>query len=147
MAQDNYEYDLSPDPAPQPKRRVQQATVQPQTASAQGAPKTAGSGAFVRGNLLVVKDGAMLPDRCIKCNAPAADGRTTRKFAYNENTEGPGAARMIPFVGRIVRIIWVINQMRTRQYLTVSYCLCKAHRARRTMMFAIMGIGMLIGLG
>jgi hypothetical protein len=87
-------------------------------------------GAFARGRRLVARDGAILPDRCIKCNAPAADGRATRRYSYNI-TDGPPTARFIPVIGRFVRLIWEIQQMLTRQHIAVSLCLCKRHRLTR----------------
>jgi hypothetical protein len=89
-------------------------------------------GAFARGRRLVARDGAVLPDRCIKCNAPAADGRATRRYSYNI-TDGPPSARFIPFIGRFVRLIWEIQQMLTRQRISVSLCLCKKHRLMRVL--------------
>src|SRR5213596_1140124 len=104
------------------------------------------SGAFVRGGHVVVSDGMALPDRCIKCNAPAAAGRVTRRFAYNLDDTGPGALRHIPFVGHIVWLAWAVGQMRTRQYVTVSFCVCKRHRATRVLAMIGMAIGMLAGV-
>ena len=104
------------------------------------------SGAFVRGGRLVVSDGMALPDRCIKCNAPVAEGRVTRKFAYNPDDTGPGALRHIPFVGHIAWLVWAVGQMRTRQYVTVSFCVCKRHRATRVLTMIGMAIGMLAGV-
>jgi hypothetical protein len=149
------EYDLAPDPSTvkkAPPYRPGQTSTTVAAAGARPAAKpatiaSAATGAFVRGNRLVVKDGASLPDRCIKCNAPAADRRRTKRFAYNEDTTGPGAARMIPIVGRLLWIIWLIQQMASRQYVTVSFCVCKAHQTKRLIMIVVMALGMLAGIG
>jgi hypothetical protein len=161
MARD--EYDLAPDPTPVPKVRGSKAApVAPVTPGAQRRGGTApvvsyatpaavgtaqagvSAGAFVRGNRLVVKDGASLPDRCVKCNAPAGEGRVNKKLAYNLDNTRP-AARLIPFVGRIILAIWAIQQMLTRQHVRVSYCVCKRHRTQRVLAMIAMGVGMLAG--
>jgi len=143
------DYDLAPEPAAAPKK---QTTVSRSVAAAgeaaQAAPPVtaASAGAFVRGPHLVVKDGASLPDRCIQCNAPAPDGRVTKRFAYNLDNERPGAVRLIPFVRIVVWIVWLIGRMSSRQYVTVSYCVCKKHRSTRTAAIVGMALGMIIGV-
>src|SRR2546423_11109886 len=100
------DYALAPaaSPPPAPKTRVPAAAA---TTAGAGRTSAASAGAFVRGNRLVVQDGATLPDRCIKCNAPAPAGRVTKRWAYNLDNEGPGAARLIPFVRLVVWIAWI----------------------------------------
>jgi hypothetical protein len=103
------------------------------------------TGAYVRGGVLVVRDGASLPDRCIRCNAPAADGRVTKRFAYNEDESGPGMGTFVPIVGRLFWITWLFNRLNTREYLTVSYCICTKHRTIKWLAVAAMTIGMIAG--
>lgn len=128
---DDGELDLAPDPSDIPiatTRRPAGGT----TTVAPVAPTTpVSAGGFARNGLLVIQDGATLPDRCIKCNAPAEGGRLKKRLAYNLDNSGPGAARLIPFVGRFVRLAWVIRQIMTRQHVTVSFCVCSKHRTMR----------------
>src|SRR4051794_13870335 len=39
------------------------------------------TGCYATGDLLVVKDGAVLPERCIKCNTPTTQ-RITKRLGY-----------------------------------------------------------------
>jgi hypothetical protein len=137
---DDGELDLAPDPSDIPiatTRRPAGGT----TTVAPVAPTTpVSAGGFARNGLLVIQDGATLPDRCIKCNAPAEGGRLKKRLAYNLDNSGPGAARLIPFVGRFVRLAWVIRQIMTRQHVTVSFCVCSKHRTMRLVgMIALAG--------
>lgn len=104
------------------------------------------SDGFVQNGRLAVQEGAQLPDRCIKCNCDAAEGRMTKRLAYNLSNVGPGAARFIPFIGRFVRLAWMINQAATRQHLTISFCVCKRHRMQRVLGFVAMAIGLIAGI-
>src|SRR6476620_7502883 len=101
------DYDIAPEPAPAaPSRGGVRGTVRTgqrapaATATAAAPARPAATGGYVSGGLLVVKDGATLPERCIKCNAPAPGGRVKKRIAYNEDESGPGGARFIPFIGR-----------------------------------------------
>ena len=125
-----------------PQRKVTAAPASMRTAATTSAQST---GAFVRGGVLVVRDGASLPDHCIRCNAPAADGRVVRKFAFNEDESGPGLGTWIPGIGRMFWVMWLFNRLNTREYLTVSYCVCAKHRTIKWLAIAAMTIGMIAG--
>jgi hypothetical protein len=154
------EYDLAAEPAPAgnvPPRgtRPQPATRAAVAPAAAAAPATArpgarapaaSSGAFVRGNRIVVKDGAVLPDRCIKCNAPAAEGRRKKRFAFNEDTSGPGLKTAIPLIGPLFRVFWLIGQISSRQHVTVSFCVCKKHQTQRLILTIVMAAGLIGGV-
>jgi hypothetical protein len=133
------EYDLAPDPARASGRSAQH------TSTATTTVKDA-TGGFVRDGMLVVRDGAVLPDRCIRCNAPAASGRRSKRWAYNVSDEGQPLGRLIPIIGVFFRIAWLVGRFNTRQHLTVSFCVCKRHQTMRMLWFAVMSIGMAAGV-
>jgi hypothetical protein len=145
----NDDYNLAPESESAPAMPSQRARTATTTAAVRPAgqvPAAAGSGAFVRGNRIVARDGAVLPDRCVKCNAPAAGGRRTKRFPFNEDTSGPGAGRLIPVVGRILWVFWLIGQMNSRQRISVSYCVCKKHQSAQLIAIIAMAIGLIAGL-
>ncbi len=139
------DYDLAPDPqrATQQRRTGTVAPAAMKNDTTAQPPKAAGG--YVRGGRLVVRDGASLPDRCIRCNAPAPEGRITKRFAYNQDESGPGIGTMVPLFGRILWMMWLLRRMKDREYLTVSYCVCKKHRAIKLAAIAAMAIGMIAG--
>jgi hypothetical protein len=136
------EYDLAPEPG------AASAAHAPDSRRAPGGRTTVTDtrGGFVRDGMLVVRDGAVLPDRCIKCNASAADGRRSTRWAYNHSDDGPSAARLIPIIGVFFRIAWLVGRMQSRQYLTISYCVCRRHRTLRLIWSVVMGAGILAGV-
>jgi hypothetical protein len=136
---DDGDLDLAPDPS-------ESATAAKRTPTVVQPAMKQSAGGYARGPFLVVQDGATLPDRCIKCNAPAEGGRVTKRLAYNLDNSGPGSARFIPFVGRFVRLAWVIKQMATRQHLTVSFCVCPKHRTMRMIGMITLAIGLPAGI-
>jgi hypothetical protein len=139
-ANDDGDLDLAPDPA----ESAPATTKRPPTIAKPAATQSAGG--YARGPFLVIQDGATLPDRCIKCNAPAESGRMTKRLAYNLDNSGPGAARFIPVVGRFVRLAWVIKQIATRQRVTVSFCVCPKHRALRMIGMIALAVGLPAGI-
>jgi hypothetical protein len=132
------EYDLAEEPP-----------VQTRSAPPQQKPKivTVQSGGFVRGNYVVVRDGAKLPDRCIKCNAPAEDGRVTKRLSWDEPQNGLATGGLLPFVGVFFKFAWLVKKISQGRYqTTVSYCLCKKHRTQRIVQFVLMAIGIVAGI-
>jgi hypothetical protein len=147
MAYDD-EYDLAPEPAAPPKRQTRAAAA---TQQAGRAPTTAASsaGGFARGPLVVVKDGARLPDRCVKCNGPAADGRITKRFTYDEPDQKNAVLALMPVIGVFYKFVWLIGKLsRGVDRITVSYCVCKKHRQVRAISTAaalgLVAIGLLV---
>jgi hypothetical protein len=132
------EYDLAEEPP-----------VQTRSAAPQQKPKivTVQSGGFVRGNYVVVRDGAKLPDRCIKCNAPAGDGRVTKRLSWDEPQNGLATGGLLPIVGVFFKIAWLFRKIsQGRYYTTVSYCVCKKHRTQQMILFALMIGGIAAGV-
>src|SRR5688500_7091496 len=143
----NDEYDLAPETAAPPKRQTRTAAA-PQAGR---APTTAASsaGGFARGPLVVVKDGARLPDRCVKCNGPAAEGRITKRFTYDEPDQKNAVLALMPVIGVFYKFIWLIGKLsRGVDRITVSYCVCKKHRQVRAISTAaalgLVAIGLLV---
>lgn len=116
------------------------------SAQAAGGKPSPVLGVGVQGNLLVVKDGATLPDRCICCDTPTTN-RVVKRFSWNEDDGGPGAARLIPFVGRLMWLIWLIQRMSNREYVTIQYCICPAHKGRKLLLTIVTAICMTVGMG
>ena len=52
----------------------------------------------------------------------------------------------IPVVGRLLWIFWLFQQMASRQYVSISYCVCKTHRKGRLIMLTAMIICLLAGV-
>jgi hypothetical protein len=98
--------------------------------------------AWRHGNTLVARNGAELPDRCIKCNAPAGGYRFSRNLTWH-----PSGWYLLIFVHLLIYIL-VYFLVRWRARLTVG--LCKRHRTRRKRaifwgwLCSLTGIGLLI---
>ena len=75
------------------------------------------------GKLLLVRKGAHLPDRCVKCNAPADGRRIKRAFSWH-----PPAYFLLVLAGLI---IYVIVAIIVRQTITLQVGICYEHAARR----------------
>lgn len=97
------------------------------------APRTsAGSGAVVPGSaddfqrdgkLLVVRKGAIFPDRCVRCNAPAEGYRLRRNLFYHN--------RLIYLILLFNLIVYVIVALIVRKTAQFEIPLCPVHRAKR----------------
>jgi hypothetical protein len=103
-------------------------------------PAIARSGGIWRdGNLLMVRKGVQLPDRCLKCNAPADGYRFHRNLSW-----------ISPFwyLGLLVigPLIFVIIYYIVRNQGEVTAGLCPIHRARRRRWIWIAWITALLGL-
>jgi hypothetical protein len=132
------EYDLADDPPVQTTRRA--AVEKPKIIAVQ-------AGGFVRGNLIVVRDGAKLPGRCIKCNAPAEEGRVSKRLGYDEPANGLATGGLLPYIGIFFKIAWLVTKIRQgRYYTTVSYCVCRKHRTQRMVQFGLMAVGIVAGV-
>ena len=86
--------------------------------------------------LLVMSQGAELPDRCVKCNAPAHGQRLRRKLYWHS-----------PYIYLLILLnllIYVIVAMIVRKRAQVEVGLCEPHRSQRRL---AIGLGWLMGLG
>ena len=88
------------------------------------------------GKLLVFRKGAVLPDRCLKCNEPAGGYRFTRNVSWHE----PNWIILI----LLGPLIYIIVALCIRKQAKVSAGLCERHRRLRVRAIAI---GWLAGLG
>jgi hypothetical protein len=102
--------------------------------------------AWRHGNTLVARKGAELPDRCIKCNAPAGGYRFSRKLSWHSQ-----GWYLLIFVSLLIYIL-VYFLVRWQGRVTVG--LCERHRTRRKRailwgwLASLAGIGLLIaGVG
>jgi len=89
------------------------------------------------GSTIAIRDGAVLPPRCIKCNAPADGGQVQRKFIWNNP-----ALLVLIFLAVIV---YVIVAMCTRKTARVTFSVCKRHADRRRM--GVIGGWLLVAAG
>jgi hypothetical protein len=90
------------------------------------------------GNVLVVRKGGILPDRCIKCNAPAAGIRNGRTLYWHS----PWLylllfAGLLPFL-----IVAAIVQHK----IQLQVGLCRRHRSRRRWMMACGALSVVGGI-
>ena len=146
------EYDLAPEPtAAQPRSSSRPASSRGSTnphGTASPNIVAVNAGGYVRGNLLIVRDGATLPDRCVKCNAPAADGRMTKSFLYDEPDNSNAAMGLLPVVGIFFKFAWLFGKIqRGVQRVTLTFCLCNKHRTMRTVTMLVCVLGVLLGIG
>jgi hypothetical protein len=100
-----------------------------------GNPKEA----YRDGKLLVARRGAVLPDRCLKCNSPAEGSQFKRTLSWHR-----------PFWFLLVLIsllVYVLVYFLVRWKATITVGLCPHHRRRRAKAIAIGWLTMLAGLG
>jgi hypothetical protein len=88
---------------------------------------------------MVTRSDTPLPDRCVRCNAPAKGFRLKRKLSWH-----PPAYFLLAFAGLLV---YIIVAMCVRKEATLYIGLCETHRAQRTRFILGSVIGGLIGLG
>lgn len=81
----------------------------------------------------MMRTNAVLPERCIKCNAPAEGGRIKVRLRWNEPADFPYffGIRLRSFTDRTARI---------------EVCLCKKHRLAKRLAFARGGLLFILGL-
>jgi hypothetical protein len=131
-------YDLAPaGPPPLPARAVA-----PLVRPAQYPDRTRTLAAPVRadGKLLVVRRGCALPERCIRCNAPAA-AMVRVSVAQSEADFKTFLYGFIPYVGPFFRLAWMVRHLMTRDAATLRAGLCPAHRNLRRLGIAIALLG------
>ncbi len=106
----------------------------------EGAMPSGASGGFWRTkNLLVTHPQISLPDRCVRCNAPAYGFRLKRKFYWH-----PPAYFLFIFLNLL---IYAIVAMCVRKGATLDIGLCEKHRARRKQGLIVCWTGVLIAVG
>jgi hypothetical protein len=91
------------------------------------------------GKMLMVRKGAMLPDRCLKCNAPARGYRFSRSLSWHS------PAWILVFLISPLLYVLVYFIVRWRGRVTVG--LCPGHRKRRARAIAIGWLTAVAGLG
>jgi hypothetical protein len=96
-----------------------------------------GSEVWRDGSVLVLKKGAALPDRCVRCNAAAPGSGFKKTFYWH-----PPALYLLVLPGLL---IYAIVALAVRKSVTVFVCLCPEHR--RTRRWAIAGSSLLAILG
>ncbi len=90
---------------------------------------------------LVMTRDALLPDRCVKCNAPTV-GRLKRKLSWHHPA--------IYLIILVALLIYLIVAMVLRKTATIEIGLCDEHRAIRkryiliTWVLALLGVGGLV---
>jgi hypothetical protein len=88
--------------------------------------------------VVVQRQGAVLPDRCVNCNAPANGFRLQKTYYWHHP-----AWYLLIFVSIL---IYAIVAMIVRKSATVALPLCATHRARRRNGLLIGWLGFLGGL-
>lgn len=82
-----------------------------------------------RGNTLVMHKSALLPDRCVKCNAPAYGSRLKRKLTWQHRAWIlPLFAGLFLYEALLLYIIVILIISRSAK---VSFGLCETHIKRR----------------
>jgi hypothetical protein len=96
-------------------------------------------GVWREGRLLVMAKGAPLPDRCLKCNAPALGWTLKRTLSWH----APGWYLLV-----LVHIlIYIIVALCVRKTAKVALPLCPEHRRSRNWAIAVGWITALLGIG
>jgi hypothetical protein len=92
------------------------------------------------GRLLMARKGAVLPDRCLKCNAPAEGAQFKRSLSW----ASPYWALSIFLIGPILfLVVYVIVSWRGK----VTVGLCPLHRKKRGRAIALGWLTALAGIG
>jgi len=91
------------------------------------------------GSRLVIRKGAELPDRCLKCNLPAEGYRLKRTLSWHR----PGWFLLV----LISPIIYIIVALCVRWTAKVSAPFCPRHRSMRRRAIALGWLGSLAGIG
>jgi hypothetical protein len=94
--------------------------------------------AWCDGNTLVARKGAELPDRCIKCNAPAGGFRFKRNLSWHS----PGW-----YIFLISPLIYIIVYLLVRRGAKITVGLCPSHRKKRAWAIALSWLSGLAGIG
>jgi hypothetical protein len=94
---------------------------------------------WAEGNVLVLMQGAPLPDRCVKCNAPADGYRLRRNLSWHSPIW-----YLVFFL--ISPIVYVIAALIVRKKATVYVPLCETHLGKRNRALVVGWLGTLAGL-
>lgn len=86
-------------------------------------PVQPSSGIWSDGDTLVVHRNAVLPDRCVKCNAPAGGDRIRRRFAWHHP-----ALYLLILVGLL---IYAIVALIVQKKAVLELGICAEHRKQR----------------
>ena len=133
------DYDLAPAaPPPLPPR---QSVPLPRPAQYPDRTRPLAPPVRADGNLLVVRRGCPLPERCIRCNAPAAT-LVRVSVATSEADLKTYLAGFIPSVGPFFRLAWAIKHLMTRDAASLRAGLCAAHRDQRRLGIAVALLGL-----
>jgi len=112
----------------------------PQPASDGTNPSSAsGSSIWRRGSVLAFHKSATLPDRCIKCNAPAHGCRVNKTLYWHHP-----ALYLLIFAGLLVYAIVAIFVRKTAK---VSLGFCQSHKLHRTRMLLAGWLLFVLSLG
>jgi hypothetical protein len=104
----------------------------------EGAPPPALDGATWRMNRrMIMRSETPLPDRCVRCNAPANGYRLKRKLYWH-----PPGYYLLIFVGLL---IYLIIALCVRKKALVHVGLCEKHRAQRKWIIAGSWLAVLLG--
>jgi hypothetical protein len=100
--------------------------------------------AFANGAFLVVRKGASLADRCVKCNGPAQGVTISRGFFWTDAGLGPagGRLRFVPLLRigfAFVSMFRWISALRTLRSAEVRLGVCPRHR-RLARMYLLVGL-------
>jgi hypothetical protein len=96
-----------------------------------------GSGVWRDKSKMVVSKGAQLPDRCVKCNAPAQEPKLKKKLSWHH----PAIYLLI----LVALLIYFVVAMILRKTATVELGLCEEHKAKHRR--NIIATWLLVGLG
>ncbi|HEY6332978.1 MAG TPA: hypothetical protein VI756_26875 [Blastocatellia bacterium] len=88
-------------------------------------------GVWRDGALLVIHKNALLPDRCLKCNAPTGGQSITRTFRAVDATMG--WLRYIPYV----RYVYWIARATSDKKADINLSVCPTHHSHATAMAAV----------
>lgn len=91
------------------------------------------------GPLLVMRKGAELPDRCLRCNAPAEGYRLKRKLSWHR--------RFWYLIVFFNLFIYIIVALIVRSTAKVAAPICPAHRSQRRRAIAVGWVVSLAGIG
>lgn len=98
-----------------------------------------GPGVWVDGDLLVMTKDATLPDRCIRCNAPAHGYRLRRNLSWHS----PAWFLLI----LVSWLIYLIVALIIRKKAMIDVGLCEVHRGRRRRAIAVGWVLGVLGVG
>ena len=112
----------------------------PPAAESHGTPYAANGNLFRDGKLLVARDGAPFPDRCVRCNGPAEGYRLKKTFYWH-----PPGWYVLIFASVL---IYAVVAMIIRKKATFELSLCRRHRRRRVFLIGVgLGIPVLVLIG